>query len=342
MAQYAGADTFPVNFTIADDAVPPTASVFNVGLEALADRTIYLRRNPSKLGTIAVTASTTIVVPALCTRLIVRGCGGGGGGGGGSVGINIEHRWIAGGGGGGGAVPGWEILTVVPGETLNVDIGAGGAAGTSSASGGDGGNTIIRRGATVLAVFPGAQSGGGSANHVEGLIEHFVLGGMPRAGALAPIRVGLADVIRNFRYDTSGPPWSTTSMLIPVVPGSGGYGASGSTLVPSSAGSPNAIGVFAAGAAGTKGADFGAGRGGGGGGGGAAGPYGAGGSGGNGGVPGGGTNSATGGASAGANTGAGGGGGGSGAYYSGATVTTGAFGGAGGSGALVVTYVEVP
>lgn len=43
-SNYAGIPTYPELFQLADDGVPPNASEVNVGLEALADRTAWLRR----------------------------------------------------------------------------------------------------------------------------------------------------------------------------------------------------------------------------------------------------------------------------------------------------------
>lgn len=46
MSQYAGdPDAYPEDYSLADDAEPPTAAEVNVGLEALGDRTECIRVN---------------------------------------------------------------------------------------------------------------------------------------------------------------------------------------------------------------------------------------------------------------------------------------------------------
>ena len=117
-------------------------------------------------------------VPAGVTSLIVEMWGAGGGGGG-SLGYQISFslRTAAGGGGGGG---GYNLVSipVTPGETLTVEVGAGGDPGTSLvnaitgvitscgsiSAGQDGGNTRILRGAVVLAEIGGGQGGGHGTN----------------------------------------------------------------------------------------------------------------------------------------------------------------------------------
>lgn len=111
------------------------------------------------------------VVPAGVTSLVTEIWGAGGGGGGALGGqIMISLRTGAGGGGGGGAY----VLTsvpVIPGETLIVRVGAGGAGGLSSWStifgncnpggltdGADGGNTLLIRQSDMSVL---AEVGGG-------------------------------------------------------------------------------------------------------------------------------------------------------------------------------------
>lgn len=336
--QYAGdPDNYPEDFTIPDDADPPTAAVTNVALEALGDRTEHLRTHSPRLKYTVMTASGTWTAPARVTRALIIGCGGGGGGGKGANGSNgVDDRWIAGAGGGGGALLSVLPVIIVPASVYNGDIGAGGAGATVAGNdGSNGGDTIFRLDATELAVFGGALGGSGArGGHVVGLWEHFTLGGSPRAG-ISRLRIGAA--AQGVRYDTSDAMWAVSTIYIPIEAGSGGYGAAGSTNPASLDGRKNPSGNFAGGAPGTRGADLGAARGGGGGGGGGAGPFGAGGAGGNGGsavVP-----AGVAGASAAANTGAGGGGGGSGGYAP-AAATAGGNGGNGGSGLLIIVWTE--
>lgn len=97
----------------------------------------------------AAAGTYPFVVPAGVIKLRTRAWGGGAGGGA----ANAATRY----GGGGGAYA-EATLTVTPGETLTVIVGAGGAAGIS------GGNTIIQRGATVL-----IQANGGVHGNSTGL-----------------------------------------------------------------------------------------------------------------------------------------------------------------------------
>lgn len=341
--QYAGDETlFPVDFTIPDDADPEDASSINVALEALGDRTKfnkqqladYLALRSPRMRVIEFLTSGTYT-PDAASRIVAAwatGCGGGGAGGTGINGTLTVNRWMCGGGGGGAALLGTIPLILVPGTTYNVDVGAGGISQIAQGgTGADGGDTVIRDGATVLAAFGGAQGGRGAiGGDSPSLWLTFALGGAPRAGMPSVI---FGDPTKGMRFDTSDAMWVASSLQFRLAAGQGGFGCGGSTNPASSAGAPNPYGNFPGGAGGMQGTDSGTQRGGGGGGGGAAGPFGvggAGGSGGNGGFSGGGGNSAA------DNTGAGGGGSGSGGY--------GNFGrgpsGAGGSGLCRLVIVE--
>lgn len=84
--------------------------------------------------------SQTWTVPGGVTSISVVVIGGGGGGGGG--GFAISTPW-SGGGGGGGGVSVTAGLTVTPGATFAVTIGAGGAAGFDRGAGGTGGTSFF-------------------------------------------------------------------------------------------------------------------------------------------------------------------------------------------------------
>lgn len=98
----------------------------------------------SSLSNYTVAGANTFVVPSGTTKISVEIWGAGGGG-----------NTISGvpNGGGGGAY-GTAVITVTPGETLTLGIGAGGAAGNPGTLGG---TTSIARGATIL-----LQSTGGA------------------------------------------------------------------------------------------------------------------------------------------------------------------------------------
>jgi len=102
--------------------------------------------------------SGSFVVPAGVTSIQVQAWGGGGGGEGGS-----------GAGGGGGEYAAETALTVTPGETLTVTVGAGGSGGSGGAGGPgtSGGTTTLKRSTTALVTANGGQ-GGSSATSSGG------------------------------------------------------------------------------------------------------------------------------------------------------------------------------
>lgn len=89
---------------------------------------------------------TTWVCPVGVTSVRVECWGGGGGGAGGNDGSGKS-----GGGGGGGAYSSLNAMTVVPGTSYTVTVGAGGAAGALNTDGGDGADSWFSSSATVLA-----------------------------------------------------------------------------------------------------------------------------------------------------------------------------------------------
>lgn len=177
--QYAGnPNNFPADFSIPDDADPPTAAAVNVALEALGDRTAWLRAFLPQLEIVVVdvprltSLGTAVVVPDNVNFAFAWGFGGGGGGGGGAGNPNALQA-ATGGGGGGGAIASWQLippfvlgafpdgatLEVVPGEG-----GAGGAGGTgenAGSGGGNGGDSIIAYGGIEYARWRGAGGGHG-------------------------------------------------------------------------------------------------------------------------------------------------------------------------------------
>jgi hypothetical protein len=164
---------FPVDYTIPDDADPPTASAFNVASEALGDRTAYLKARvdhvqQSLLMYSDPTTVTEWTAGPYDTRVRLEGHGGGGGGGGGAYGDNHNDSYAAGGGGGGAPIRFQQEVTVVPGIIYEILIGDGGiggaggiAGGAAATAGGNGGDTIFRRKSdgVVLARFKGARGG---------------------------------------------------------------------------------------------------------------------------------------------------------------------------------------
>lgn len=100
------------------------------------------RINVQSLGYQKFTSSGTFSVPSHVSRVYVRGKAGGGGGNNGTVSM---------GGGAGGEFEGW--VTVTPGSTVTVTIGAG---GTSNNPGSNGGTTSFGS----LASATGGKGGG--------------------------------------------------------------------------------------------------------------------------------------------------------------------------------------
>lgn len=147
---------------LANDAVT-TAKIADeaVTTEKIADSAV----TPAKLSVIPklkiqeFTSNGTWTCPQGVNVVLLIGCGGGGGG---CSGIYApgEISFILNGAGGAGAPLGIRVVSVTPGQSYNVTIGAGGAPGPRSIfeKGGDGGNTTFGN----LVTFRG---GGGGQMH---------------------------------------------------------------------------------------------------------------------------------------------------------------------------------
>lgn len=120
------------------------------------------------------TSSTSITVPNGVTQVWVSGVGGAGGGGGGGAkitGAANNLRGASGGSGGAGEYIGPTAVTVVPGETLTITVGTGGAGGSggtvangAATNGSDGtGTTVV--GSTSGTIF---SANGGSKGTAGG------------------------------------------------------------------------------------------------------------------------------------------------------------------------------
>lgn len=121
------------------------------------------------------TSSGTWVVPAGVTKILIIAVAGGGGGAGGGYYRIWEDGWPVGrvyyNGGCGECGHGYiGVVNVVPGETLNITIGAGGGGGWggeehSNNPGGNGGNTIIVGSVSgTILNLPGGRGGGGTTH----------------------------------------------------------------------------------------------------------------------------------------------------------------------------------
>ena len=101
-----------------------------------------------KLNSKTFTADGTWKCPTSVTNIWISGYGGGGGGGGGNT--------TGAGGGGGGSIQNTVVVTVVPGTSYSITIGAGGTSGAVNTAGGIGGRSMFG----ALAQFFGACGGG--------------------------------------------------------------------------------------------------------------------------------------------------------------------------------------
>jgi len=274
------------------------------------------------IASVVFLTSGTWTCPSNVYFVDVEGFGGGGGGGAGSAADDATPALGAdGGGGGGGALQKKLRVSVVPGTTYNITIGAGGTAGIwLGANGGAGGDTTF----DTLATFHGAS---GAAN---GVLTALAIGAASYKGFS-----GASVSYRDSNFSTG----ASSKITCPALGGAvddagfdnifgygsftgGGPGTSGMSVFDES------IGTIAGGA---------------GGGGGGAGPAGSGGNGGDGGdaSDGGSAGSGGGGAPGAANSGAGGGGGGgAGNGANGGTDGNGGDGGNGGSGKLIIYFEQ--
>lgn len=153
----------------------------NYSAKDLTDRTKWLK---DKLAAVAVastwteeqfTADDTWVVPAGVTQILVKAKGAGGGGSG--AWTTAGGALHPGGGGGEGAEVDWVPLTVTPGWTLTIDVGAGGAGGTgistsdtyaASVLGSDGAATKVKHNTDVLVSCGGGKGGGIASGNGDG------------------------------------------------------------------------------------------------------------------------------------------------------------------------------
>lgn len=116
--------------------------------------------------------TTAWVVPAgvLQVQITCSGAGGGGGGGAKYTVGNLTRTASGGAGGNGGLAI--SVLSVTPGESLTIIVGAAGSAGvtnsatyptspTPGTTGGAGGTTMVKRGAAILLYATGGFGGGG-------------------------------------------------------------------------------------------------------------------------------------------------------------------------------------
>ena len=122
------------------------------------------------VGQALFTSSTSFLVPSGVTSIAAVAVGGGGGG----AASTSALGGFSGGGGAGGALHWRNAISVTPGETLSIGIGAAGTGGTAAGSNNAtaGGESFIKRGTTYLVQAPGGEAGKYNLNNTS-------LGGTP-------------------------------------------------------------------------------------------------------------------------------------------------------------------
>lgn len=133
------------------------------------------------------TSSGSFVVPAGVVLIKAVAIGGGGGGAEGASGDSYAMA-----SGGGGALSYDNAIVVTPGETLTITRGAGGSAGNNIGDGGNGGASVVSRGATTLLRAAGGEGGdwgterggdGGSAGTGVGSVKYSGADGRDAGGS---------------------------------------------------------------------------------------------------------------------------------------------------------------
>lgn len=163
----------PVRSTSYDTAAEINFAAVNVTLGTTNAGTKWFQNNfIVTLGTDvqswSLSSTEAFVVPTGVTVINILMVGGGGGGGGERTSGLANNGYGA--GGGAGSLPQSAQLIVVPGETLSIQIGNGGAGGpqNTSTNGGTGGISAIKRGNTSLMSVTGATGGNTNGSAVIG------------------------------------------------------------------------------------------------------------------------------------------------------------------------------
>lgn len=189
------------------------------------------------------TSSTTFVVPAGVTTLshLLKVAGGGAGGTGDGGGATQ-------GGGGAGGVVHETNVTVVPGETLTITIGAGGTAPATLGNGGDGGNTTVV-GSVSGALGVTAVGGGGGSRRApnntapSGAGNPGGSGGGGGSNTNAPTYTPAGGTGTAGQGNAGGKGWGGSVITTRAGGGGGGAGAAGSDAVSPGAGGAGGAGV---------------------------------------------------------------------------------------------------
>ncbi len=164
--------------------------------------------------------TTSFVVPANVTNLLVEMIGGGGGGGSGNS--QGTTAFFVGGGGGSGAYT-KTLVPVTPGATYNIVVGAYGT-DIEGANGSDGGSSQITSsdGSAILVYASGGSGGAAATTAADGT---FGQGGSNTGNPAVFASPGMPGQVGN--GDGSGPPGGSGLALVPNGQTFGGGGAGG-------------------------------------------------------------------------------------------------------------------
>jgi hypothetical protein len=136
---------------------------------------VWVLANPASSitssGIVTFPSSGSFTVPRGVSRIYVSGCAGGGGGGGSFQGAVVAFSCCSGGGGGGsGYCTTNQAITVIPGETLTVTIGAFGVPGAINGTGSSGGATVITSPTSGILLNLAGGAGGSPGMYTGGAV----------------------------------------------------------------------------------------------------------------------------------------------------------------------------
>jgi hypothetical protein len=176
------------------------------------------------------TSTATWIVPGGVSCVFIDGVGGGGGGGGGQAAASA-----GGGGGGSGTSATGYPLSVAPGSSVTITVGAAGTGGAIATAGGAGGDTVISGTLSPDLLLGGGKGGNPGAANVGGA-----------GGAGGGISGG---AVGNGAGGAAGAAGAAPTFRSPFIIAGAGGGGGGNTA--GNAGSGNSVAAFAQGTAGT-------------------------------------------------------------------------------------------
>jgi len=172
--------------------------------------------------TAVFTSSGTWTVPQGVTKILVSGCGGGAGGGGSSYSSSSSYYGGTGGGAGQSTIK--QAISVIPGHSLSITIGAGGSGGAAGGNAGSaGGNTSIIDSTSSTTLL---SLNGGLVSYSFGLGITTAYGGWGGSGESGPFGQGGASSNSASGYGSGGGGAAGVSSSLP-----GGNGAPGIIII---------------------------------------------------------------------------------------------------------------